>query len=340
MFSKKLALQTAGATGADPTQKMRGALAVAGAALFLAAAAALLLVARGNPYDGAPGARAHITFSPTGSTITDMGRTPALASSGALVSAPVARLTAPGPGGLLPIIAPDGSASWKAYARPFTDDGRPKIALVIGGLGLNPDSTRQAIDSLPPEVTLSFSPYTENLQALVDRARTAGHEVMVEIPMEPLDYPDNDPGPYTLVSSAPPEDTQHKLDWLMSRATGYFAVTNAFGSKFLSQERAMAPFVQVLRQRGVAFIDDGQAPGRGGGLHRASLGPRIDGDLDGDAIDSQLLSLEAMALQSGAAMGTGSGYPLTVAQVQKWAVAVRDRGYALAPASALMALKP
>jgi polysaccharide deacetylase 2 family uncharacterized protein YibQ len=340
MFSKKLALQTAGATGAEPAQKLRGGMAVAGSAVFLAAAAALLLAARGNPYDGTPGARAHIAFSPTISTITDSGRAPALASSGGLAAAPVAGLSAPGPGGPLPIIAPDGRASWKAYARPFTDDGRPKIALVIGGLGLNPDTTRQAIDTLPPEVTLSFSPYAENLQALVDRARAAGHEVMVEIPMEPLDYPDNDPGPYTLVSSAQPEDIQHKLDWLMSRASGYFGVTNAFGSKFLSQERAMAPFVQALRQRGVAFIDDGQAPGRGGGLHRASLGPRIDGDLDGDAIDNQLLSLEAMALQSGAAMGTGSGYPLTVVQVQKWAAAVRERGYALAPASALMALKP
>jgi polysaccharide deacetylase 2 family uncharacterized protein YibQ len=340
MFSKKLALQTAGAPGAEPAQKLRGGMAVAGAAVFLAAAAALLLAARGNPYDGTPGARAHIAFSPTNSTITDTSRTPALASSGGLAAAPIAGLAAPGPGGPLPIIAPDGRASWKAYARPFTDDGRPKIALVIGGLGLNPDAARQAIDTLPPEVTLSFSPYVENLQALVDRARAAGHEVMVEIPMEPLDYPDNDPGPYTLISSAQPEEIQHKLDWLMSRASGYFAVTNALGSKFLSQERAMAPFVQALRQRGVAFIDDGQAPGRGGGLRRASLGPRIDGDLDGDAIDKQLLSLEAMALQSGAAMGTGSGYPLTLAQVQKWAAAVRERGYALAPASALMALKP
>ncbi len=189
-------------------------------------------------------------------------------------------------------------------------------------------------------MTLSFSPYAENLQALIDKARAAGHEVMVELPMEPLDYPDNDPGPYTLLSNAQPGELQSKLDWLMSRATGYFAVTNDFGSRFLSQERAMTPVVQALRQRGVAFIDDGQAAGRGGGLHRASMGPRIDADLDSAAIDNQLLSLEALALQSGGALGTGSGYPLTVTQVQKWAVAVRDRGYALAPASALMTLKP
>jgi polysaccharide deacetylase 2 family uncharacterized protein YibQ len=343
MFSKKLAAEAAGPAGHPldtAAPKANGGLALAAAALFLVAAATLLLAARGNPYDGGPMARARILFSGVESTVTEAGRGPRLFGAGALPVAPIPGLSAPGPGGLLPIIAADGRASWKAYARPFADDGRPKIALVIGGLGLNPDQTRQAIDALPPEVTLAFSPYAENLQAQIDRARAVGHEVMVELPMEPLDYPDNDPGPYTLLSNAPPGEIQAKLDWLMSRAAGYFAVTNAFGSRFLGQDKAMAPVIQTLRQRGVAFIDDGQAAGRGGGLHRASMGPRIDADLDSAAIDNQLLSLEATALQSGAALGAGSDYPLTVNQVQKWAVAVRDRGYALAPASALMALKP
>ncbi|HEY4030412.1 MAG TPA: divergent polysaccharide deacetylase family protein [Caulobacteraceae bacterium] len=312
-------------------------MALAGAMLFFAAAATLLLTARGNPYDGGPAARTRILFS-AGQSAVD--RSPGLSGAGALAPAPFTGMTAPGPGGLLPIIAANGRASWKAYARPFADDGRPKIALVIGGLGLDADRTRQAIEGLPPEVTLSFSPYAENLQVLVDRARAAGHEVMVELPMEPLDYPDNDPGPYTLLGSAQPGEIQSKLDWLMSRATGYFAVTNVYGSRFLSQDKAMTPVIQSLRQRGVGFIDDGQAAGRGGGLRRASMGPKIDADLDSTAIDNQLLALEASALQSGAALGIGSAYPLTVNQVRKWAVAVRERGYALAPASALMTLKP
>lgn len=343
IFSKRLAAEAAvpnGSASDGPAPKVGGGLALAGAALFFAAAATLLLTARGNPYDGGPVARAHILFSAVQSTVSEAGRGPSLSGAGALAPAPIAGLTGPGSNGPLPIIAADGRASWKAYARPFADDGRPKIALVIGGLGLNADQTRQAIDALPPEVTLSFSPYAQDLQSQIDRARAAGHEVMVELPMEPLDYPDNDPGPYTLLSSAAPGEIQVKLDWLMSRAVGYFAVTNAYGSRFLGKDAAMAPVIQTLRQRGVGFIDDGQAAGRGGGLHRASAGPKIDADLDPAAIDNQLLSLEAVALQSGAALGAGSAYPLTVSQVQKWGVAVRDRGYALAPASALMTLKP
>lgn len=343
MLFKKLALQASGpalpaAASSQAARPDGGMLAMAGAALLLAAAATALLAARGNPYDGAPTARVRVHFPKWGGH--DRETLPGILASGGLVPAPIAGLTTPGPGGLLPIIAADGRSAWKAYARPFVDDGRPKIALVIGGLGLNPDAARLAIDALPPEVTLSFSPYAENLQALVDRARAAGHEVMIEIPMEPVDYPDADTGPYTLLAANPPQDIQNKLDWLMSRATGYFAVTNTAGGRFLSQDQAAGTFVQALRQRGVAFIDDGQAGGRGGGLHRATLGTQIDGDLDGEAIDGQLLSLEARALQTGSALGSGSAYPLTVAQVQRWAAAVRDRGYALAPASALMSLRP
>ncbi len=158
--------------------------------------------------------------------------------------------------------------------------------------------------------------------------------------MEPLDYPDTDPGPYTLVANTQGVEITHRMEWLLSRATGFFGVTNSFGGRFLSQEKPMAVFSQVLRQRGIAFIDDGQGAGRGGDLHRASAAVRIDGNLDSAAIDGQLLALEAQALQKGGAVGVGAGYPLTVTQVQSWAAAARDRGYALAPASALMTVRP
>ena len=113
-----------------------------------------------------------------------------------LSQAPIAGLTAPGPGGApLPIIAADGRTAADAYARPFTPNGRPKVSVVIGGLGLNAQTTRAAIETLPGEITLSFAPYAEGLQGWIDLARAHGHEVLLETPMEPADYPANDPGP-------------------------------------------------------------------------------------------------------------------------------------------------
>lgn len=253
-----------------------------------------------------------------------------------LPAAPLPGLSAPGPGGLLPVIGKDGKTPFQAYARPFKDIGKPRIALVVGGLGLNAAATRSAIERLPPEVTLSFVPYADGLQGWIDLARADGHEVMLEIPMEPLDYPNNDPGPSTLMASARPEETVKRLEWLLARATGYFAVTNYLGGRFLTADAGMGAFTGALKARGLGFFDDGSAPKRpAGGLPRASADTVVDEQLSGEAIDRQLLALEAAALQHGQSLGAGFAYPVTIEAVIRWSQGLAGRGYQLAPASAI-----
>lgn len=261
-------------------------------------------------------------------------------SGAGLAAAPIAGFYAPGPGGPLPIIAQDGRTPAQAYARPFTANGRPKVALVIGGLGLNAARTRQAIETLRPEITLSFSVYAEGLQGWIDMARARGHEVLLEAPMEPVDYgADNDSGPYTLMADGQPPETVKRLEWILSRATGYFGLTNYLGSRFLATDAAYNPFAASLKGRGVAFVDDGAAARRGGGMPRATAERVIDDKLSGAAIDQQLLALEAGALQRGQALGSGFAYPVTLEKVAQWAGEVEQRGYQLAPASALTRVK-
>jgi polysaccharide deacetylase 2 family uncharacterized protein YibQ len=253
-----------------------------------------------------------------------------------LTPAPIAGLSAPSPEGPLPVIAKDGRTPFQSYARPFHDNGKPKVALVVGGLGLNAAATRAAIERLPPEVTLSFVPYADGLQGWIDLARADGHEVLLEIPMEPLDYPNNDPGPSTLMANAPKEETVKRLDWLLSRATGYFGVTNYLGGKFVTVDPAMSVFTGALRARGLGFLDDGSATHRGmTGLPRASADTVVDEQLAADSIDRQLLTLENSALQHGQALGAGFAYPVTIAEVIHWAQGLAGRGYQLAPASAI-----
>ena len=260
---------------------------------------------------------------------------PTRAPSSPLAPAPIAGLSAPGPGGLLPIVAKDGRTPFSAYSRPFTPNGKPRIALVVGGLGLNAATTRAAIERLPGEVTLSFTAYADGLQAWVDLARAHGHEVMLEAPMEPTDYPNNDPGPYTLMANGQPAETNRRLEWLFSRAAGYFAVTNYLGGRFLASGPAVEGFMAQLRARGLGFLDDGSARGRGAGAPRASADAIIDQDLSAEAVDRQLTALEGQALQRGQAFGAGFAYPVTVETVARWADRVAGRGYQLAPASAI-----
>jgi len=258
-------------------------------------------------------------------------------AGGPLPAAPIGGFFAPGPAGPLPIIAQDGRTPAEAYARPFHPNGRPKVALMVGGLGLNARATRQAIETLRPEITLSFVVYAEGLQGWIDMARAHGHEVLIEAPLEPMDYPENDPGAWTLMTDAQPPETVKKLEWILSRASGYFGLTNYLGSRFLADGRAYEAFASGLRGRGLAFIDDGAAASQGGRLPRASAERVIDDKLSAAAIDQQLLALEAGALQHGQALGAGFAYPVTLEKVARWADEVEQRGYQLAPASALMA---
>ncbi|MBX9803060.1 MAG: divergent polysaccharide deacetylase family protein [Caulobacteraceae bacterium] len=294
------------------------------------------LAGEGGIVDPALGGEAVITL-PNGATVSGNGApvtAPRIAAS-PLPAAPIAGLSQPGPNGPLPTIATDGRVPAQAYARPFRSNGRPRVALIVGGLGLNAVTTRAAIERLPPEVTLSFVPYAEGLQGWIDLARAQGHEVMLEMPMEPTGYPDNDPGPHTLLAAAEAADIQARMNWLLGRATGYFAVTNYMGDRFATSDTGMTAFMSILRQRGVAFLDDGSMSRRPGAWARASANRIIDEQQTPAAIVGQLNALEALAKGNGQALGTGFSYPVTVEAVARWTADMEARGLQLAPASAM-----
>jgi polysaccharide deacetylase 2 family uncharacterized protein YibQ len=131
------------------------------------------------------------------------------------------------------------------------------------------------------------------------------------------------------------QETTRRLEWLLSRATGYFGVTNYLGSKFVASPTAMNVFENDLRQRGLAFIDDGSASQVGGGLPRASADRIVDDQLDGPAIEAQLTALETQAGRAGHALGSGFAYPVTLAEAARWTQGLAARGIDLVPASAL-----
>jgi polysaccharide deacetylase 2 family uncharacterized protein YibQ len=274
-------------------------------------------------------------------TVTEIS-TNSTTTAAALPRAPLAGFFERTAAGDLPKIGPDGRTPAEAYARPFAGPaGTPKISLIVGGLGMTQKHTLAAINELPPEVTLSFVPYANDLQGWINKARAAGHEVLLELPMEAYDYPNVDTGPQTLVTSAKAEENVRRLSILLGKATGYFGVTNYQGAKFATDIAAATPVMKALKDRGLVFLHDGAAArsvlpqvADQTGLDFTIADRIVDAELSADAIDRELLALEALAIQNGKAIGVGFAYPVTIEQFRVWTEGLKAKGYQLAPASA------
>lgn len=246
------------------------------------------------------------------------------------------------PQGPLPRIADDGRKPMAVYAAPASA-GKFRIAIMVSGLGISAKATGAALATLPAGVTLGFVPYASDVQSWVFRARGNGHEVLLEVPMEPFDFPDSDPGPHTLRSGADEDSNIQRLNWALSRFTGYAGVTNLLGQRFLSDSEALSPALTALARRGLYFYDNGAAAqsvapnvaGRAGAAF-AQASATLDSLQSAPEIDKQLSALEEQARAHGSAIGSGFLYPVTVERIALWAKGLSGRGFVLVPVSAIV----
>ena len=297
-----------------------------------------------DPPDGAP-ARAGTT-APNGTSGGTSGRTSAPETETAALPAPARPpVVEPAPREpALPEIAPDATLPWQVYAKPFDDgDRRPRIAIVISDLGLSEAATEAAIQTLPAGVSLAFSPYATNLARWIPLARAAGHEVLLAMPMEPMDYPSNDPGPHTLLTTTSDARNLERLAWVLGRARGYVGIVNHMGSRFTISEKHLRPVMAALKERGLLFLDSRSSGrsvaariARDAGVPRAVNDRFIDTRASRAAIDDRLGEIERLAKSSGVGVGIGFPYPVTVERVRAWAATLEKKGLVLAPVSAVV----
>jgi polysaccharide deacetylase 2 family uncharacterized protein YibQ len=249
--------------------------------------------------------------------------------------------------GLLPRKSPDGRKPWQAYARPFDATNKlPRIAIIINNLGLSGAATEAAIQRLPGPVTLSFAPYSRRLGQWIALARAAGHEVLLDLPMEPIKYPTRVRGTHTLLTSLTADQNMSRLHWTLSRVTGYVGVINQMGSRFTTSEIHVLPILMELEQRGLLFVDSRSALGSVAarvavdvGLPRAVNSRFIDSNASRDAIDARLSSLEKIARNKGFAVGIGAPFPVTIDRLARWARRLDDKKLVLAPISAVVEIR-
>lgn len=251
--------------------------------------------------------------------------------------------------GPIPKTGPDGARASLAYAKPLAAAPKPdtpQIAIVVGGLGISGNTTSEALARLPGAVTFGFAPYGTDLERWTTRARGEGHELVLQVPMEPFDFPDNDPGPQTLLTALTAEQNIDRLHWFMSRFQGYVGIANHTGARFTAAEQSFSPVLREIAKRGLIYLDDATSPrslaSQIAGANNVAFSKAdvvVDAAPTPNEIDTALARLEAMARQRGAAVGIATALPVSIDRISQWAKAAAGRGVVLVPLSAL-ASKP
>ncbi|MCJ2133176.1 divergent polysaccharide deacetylase family protein [Methylobacterium sp. J-026] len=255
-----------------------------------------------------------------------------------LAPAPDPRISETGRHGLIPKLGEGRVRALDVYARPEEPGTGPRIAIVVTGLGVGQAATAGATARLPAAVSLAFLPYGGEVERAAARARDAGHEVFLQLPMEPFDYPDSDPGPQGLLTALKGPENVDRLAWALARFPGYVGVVNYMGSKLMA-DSAFEPILREIGARGLGFLDDGTNPKPPAAPANKACTPIaraeivLDATPRADAIDAALTQAEARARANGFALVSASGAALSVDRIARWARDLDARGLRLVPAS-------
>src|SRR2546423_5988302 len=247
--------------------------------------------------------------------------------------------------GMIPVVA-DGLKPFTVYAAD-ADRAKaakmPVIAIVVGGLRVGAAKTADAIMKLPPAVTLAFTPYGSDPTKLAEPARPQRHEILLQVPMEPFDYPDNDPGPQTLLTTLAAEQNIDRLYWHLSRFQGYAGIANFMGARFVATDAVMQPIIREAAKRGLGYLDDGSTPRSAApALAAGQAMPFAKADLALEAgptsaeIDRAPIKPETPAKEPGLAVGVASALPISIERIAAWIKTLDSRGILLVPLTTAM----
>jgi polysaccharide deacetylase 2 family uncharacterized protein YibQ len=257
--------------------------------------------------------------------------------------APVDALEEPYKQGHLPRISEDGRKPWFLYSRPFDkNDPRPRIALVIADLGLSRFVSDWTIAELPGAVTLVFSSAATAVDAWMARARESGHETLLSIPMEPLDYPASDPGPGTLLVKNNVTTNMDRLKENMIKGRGYVGLTTLDGSRMMTSPRHLQPLIDEFKSRGLLFLDaqltdhsSAYSLAKNIGAPAVNADFSIRDDMGTEALSAHLQQIEATATKNKKCVVLIAPSPLVLRQLAAWISGLAQKGFVLAPITSM-----
>ncbi len=198
------------------------------------------------------------------------------------------------------------------------DETMPQIAIIIDDIGYD-KKVAMGLFRLNPEITFSVLPFSPYGKSLARQLKQGGAELMLHLPMEPVQYPKVNPGPGALLSTMSPDELLNQLRRDLDHIPGIVGVNNHMGSKLTTHADQMNQIFTVLRKRDLFFIDSrtaadsqGQAAARLFQLRFSQRDVFLDNLQKVDYISGQFSQLVKIAKKHGTAIGIGHPYQATL----------------------------
>jgi polysaccharide deacetylase 2 family uncharacterized protein YibQ len=264
-------------------------------------------------------------------------------SKESLISAPAPEVSEKTPEGILPKRGENQVTPAQLYSRHFAP--QPKtfpLHFVVLGVGFSTETLALA-RQLPLAVSFSFSPYAPHLSKALEASRNDGHEAWMDLPVQSVGYPQNDPGPLGLIASLTKEDFTKRLNKMLIAAPGIVGVVLPQEESLSAAPAIFTDLLDALDKRGLLMLSTHpkrriQELGTKAGLQDIIV--RSDVMLDDvpseAAIKSKLAGLIGQTRERGRLVVTLQAQPQTLTLLAEWLKTAKLQDVVLAPLSATL----
>jgi len=217
-----------------------------------------------------------------------------------------------------------------------------KIAIIVDDIGYDLTAVRELLN-LDIPLTFSILPFCPYTAESARRIHRAGREILIHIPMEPIDYPEKNPGRGVLLVRMSDEAIRQSLEEMLAAVPHASGANNHMGSRFMGQRDKLAVVFRTLKEKGLFFVDSlttGSSEGRSAagdvGLPFVSRDLFIDNSRDPGRNNGELLRLLEERGRARQLIVIGHPYPETIAALKESVRRFRSAGIKIVPVSQLI----
>jgi len=220
----------------------------------------------------------------------------------------------------------------------------PSIIIIIDDLGISPKNTRK-IMALPGPLTLAFLPYAPRSKSLSAKAYEMGHEILIHMPMEPMN-PELDLGGIAIKADYNEAEIQENLSMAFKNVSNFIGINNHMGSRVTQDSRIMDIVMERLRKEHLIYIDSrtistsiANEQAAIAGIPHAQRDIFIDHEDTDEFVQSALAKAEKMAHKNGSAILIGHPKEVTIRNLTEWIPSLKEKGITLLPVSAVVTVE-